>query len=215
MIDLKLCGLRTIADIDAAVGAGATHIGLVRFPPSPRHLRLDDAARLARHAESAVRVVVVTVNATDGEIDQIVEVVRPDMLQLHGKETPERCAALRERTGLGIIKALAIRDPDDLRAAEPYRGVDAFLFDAKPPEGSRLPGGNGVSFDWTILRDHAPGAPWFLSGGLHAGNVAEAVRRSGARALDLSSGIEDAPGEKSAAKIAAVGEAVRGIASER
>ena len=212
MIDLKLCGLRTEADIDAAVGAGATHIGLVRFPASPRHLPLTDAARLARHAESACRVVVVTVDATDGEIDQIAEEVRPDLIQLHGKEPPERAAAIRERTGLGVVKALAIRTADDLRAAEPYRGaVDAMLFDAKPPEGSVLPGGNGVSFDWTILRNFDPGMPWFLSGGLTADNIAEAVRQSSARALDLSSGIEDMPGEKSAAKIAAVGEAVTAL----
>ena len=212
MIDLKLCGLRTEADIDAAVGAGATHIGLVRFPPSPRHLRLVDAARLARHAESSCRVVVVTVNADDGEIDQIAEEVRPDLIQLHGKETPERATTIRERTGIATIKALAVRDPADLEKADAYRGtVNALLFDAKAPEGSTLPGGNGVSFDWTMLRDYDPAMPWFLAGGLTADNLVDAVRQSGARALDLSSGIEDAPGEKSASRIAAVGEAVQAL----
>ena len=212
MIELKLCGLRTEADIDAAVGAGATHVGLVRFPPSPRHLRLADAACLARHAESAVRIVVVTVNADDGEIDQIAEEVRPDLIQLHGKETSERAAAITERTGIGTIKAIAVRERADLDRAQPYVGaVQAFLFDAKAPEGSNLPGGNGVSFDWTMLQGFDPGAPWFLAGGLTADNLADAVRQSGARALDLSSGIEDAPGVKSLHKIAAVGEAVVGL----
>ena len=207
MIDLKLCGLRDPAHIDAAVGAGATHIGLVRFARSPRHVSMDEAAALADHARGRAQVVVVTVNADDGEIDALIARVRPDMVQLHGAEAPERAAALRER--VPVIKAMAVRTRADLARADAYAPrVDALLLDARPPEGSDLPGGNGVGFDWSILRGFAPPVPWFLSGGLNADNVAEAIR-SGARALDLSSGIEDAPGVKSLARIRAVGEAVR------
>ena len=209
MIDaLKFCGLSSEHDVDAAVAAGATHIGLMRFPKSPRHLRIDRAAALARHAEGAARVVVVTVDATDGEIAQIVDEIAPDMIQLHGRETPERVRAIGKRWNVGVIKAIGIRTADDLAASEDYAEVvDALLYDAKPPEGADLPGGNGVGFDWSILRGHEPGVRWFLAGGLHAGNVAEAIQMSSARALDLSSGIEDAPGRKSAAKMAAVGDA--------
>ena len=213
MIDaLKLCGLKTTHDVDAAVAAGATHVGLVRFPKSPRHLRIDEAAALARHAESAVRTVVVTVDAPDGEIEQIVDEIAPDMIQLHGHESPERAREVMERWSVGVIKAIGVRTADDLAKADDYLEIaDALLFDAKPPEGADLPGGNGVGFDWSILKDHDPGLRWFLAGGIHAGNLTEAVERSGARALDLSSGVEDAPGVKSAAKIAAVGDAVRGL----
>ena len=213
MLDaLKLCGLRTTHDVDAAIAAGATHVGLVRFPKSPRHLRMSDAAALARHAESAARTVVVTVDATNGEIEQIVDEIAPDMIQLHGSEPPERAREVANHWNVGVIKAIGVRSADDLAAAEDYVDcVDALLFDAKPPEGADLPGGNGIGFDWTILKDHEPGVRWFLAGGLNAENLAEAVGKSGARALDLSSGVEEAPGVKSGARIAAVGEAVRSI----
>ena len=212
MIMLKMCGLGTRDDVDAAVAAGASHVGLVRFPKSPRHLKMTEAAALARHAEGAARTVVVTVDATDGEIAQIVDEIAPDLIQLHGRESPERAAMVARRWNVGVVKALPVREADDLARAGDYAdAVDWLLFDAKAPEGADLPGGNGEAFDWTLLRGFEPGVRWFLAGGLHAGNVAEAVKRSGARALDLSSGIEDAPGVKSAARMAAVGEAVRGL----
>lgn len=207
MIDLKLCGLREPAHIDAAVAAGATHVGLVRFPRSPRHVSLDEATALADHARGRVQIVVVTVNADDDEVDAILARVRPDMLQLHGSETPERAVGLRVR--VPVMRACAIRTRDDLaRAAAFASHADALLLDAKPPEGSDLPGGNGVGFDWSLLDGFAPRVPWFLSGGLNADNVADALR-AGAPALDLSSGIEDAPGVKSPTRIRAVGDAVR------
>ena len=209
MTDLKLCGLHEPTHIDAAVAAGATHVGLVRFPPSPRHVVLDEAKTLAAHARKRAKVVVVTVNADDDEIRALLDRIRPNMLQLHGRETPERAAALRER--VPVMKAIAVRTHADLaRAADYAPHVDALLLDAKPPKGSDLPGGNGVGFDWSILLGFDPGVPWFLSGGLNAANIGEAIR-TGAPGLDLSSGIEDAPGVKSIARIRAVGEAVRAV----
>ena len=212
MITLKMCGLRTRDDVDAAVAAGASHVGLVRFPKSPRHLKMFEAAALARHAEGAARTVVVTVDATDGEIAQIVDEVAPDLIQLHGRESPERAVMVGRRWNVGVVKALPVREAADLARAGDYaEAVDWLLFDAKAPEGADLPGGNGEAFDWTLLRGFDPGVRWFLAGGLHAGNIAEAVEASGASALDLSSGIEDAPGVKSAARMAAVGTAARAL----
>ena len=209
MIDLKLCGLREPDHVDAAIAAGATHIGLVRFVPSPRHVALDGAAALAERARGRVGIVVVTVDADDEAVDAILDRIRPDMLQLHGKERPERAAELRAR--VPVMKAIAVRELDDLaRAADYERSIDALLLDAKAPKGSVLPGGNGVGFDWAILHGFRPAVPWFLSGGLGADNVVEAAG-TGADGLDLSSGIETAPGVKSAERIAAVGSALRGL----
>ena len=207
---LKMCGLRRTEEIDAAAAAGATHVGFIRFPKSPRHLRMDAAAALARHAESAVRTVVVTVDAPDADIEAIVSTIRPDMIQLHGSESVERVAEIKARFDVGIVKAVPVRRAPDLELARGYEQlVDALLFDAKAPEGSDLPGGNGTSFDWTLLEGFRSGVPWFLSGGLDAGNLGEAMALTGARSLDLSSGIEDEPGIKSLSKIAAVGDAMR------
>ena len=205
MIALKLCGLREPTHVDAAIAAGATHIGLVRFPRSPRHVSLDEAALLAERARGRAAVVVVTVDPTDAEVDALLQRVRPDVLQLHGRETPERARGIRAR--VPVWKAIGARERVDLAAADGY-DVDALLIDAKAPKGSDLPGGNGVGFDWSVLSGFAPAVPWFLSGGLNAGNVARAAG-TGANGLDLSSGIEDAPGANSAAKIAAVGAALR------
>ena len=214
-LELKLCGLRESVHVDAAIRAGATHIGLVRFPRSPRHVSLDEGTALARQAGGRAKVVVVTVDATDDEIARIVDWIAPDMIQLHGRETPERVADVRRSTGLPVIKASAIRDADDLTRSMAYATVaDALLLDARPPEGSNLPGGNGVGFDWRLLEGFAPDVPWFLSGGLRAENVVAAATTA-ASGLDLSSGIEDAPGQKSIARIEAVGRALRAVRDDR
>ncbi|WP_349358758.1 phosphoribosylanthranilate isomerase [Stappia sp.] len=194
---IKICGLKTDEALDAALDAGAEMVGLVFFEKSPRHVDLATAARLGDRARGRADIVVLTVDADDALLDEIVHAVRPDWLQLHGGESPERCAALRARHGIRVMKALGVSGADDLARATPYVGhVDRLLFDAKPPKGADLPGGNGVSFDWRILRDLVPGVPLMLSGGLDAARVGEAIRVSGLDAVDVSSGVERARGEK-------------------
>ena len=188
---IKICGLKTEHALEAALAAGAEMIGLVFFEKSPRHVDLETAVKLADRARGRVEVVVLTVNADDALIDAIVASVRPDWLQLHGHESAKRCADLGTRHPVRIMKALGVSDPRDLDAAAPYVGVvDRVLFDAKPPKQSVLPGGNGVSFDWRILQGLDLGVPLMLSGGLEPGNV------SGVDAIDVSSGVERARGEK-------------------
>ena len=185
-----------------AIEAGADRIGFVFFPKSPRHLTLERARMLAREAAGRAEIVVLTVDADDAAIEAIIAAVAPAWLQLHGNETPERAAAVRQRFGIPVMKAMGVSGADDIPRALPYAGVaDAILFDAKPPRGATLPGGNGVAFDWTLLR----GAPagYMLSGGLSPENVADAVRVTGATAVDVSSGVESAPGVKDADKIRA------------
>jgi phosphoribosylanthranilate isomerase len=195
--DLKICGLKTPEVVSAVLDGGATHIGFIFFPKSPRHVGVEEAGRLRQAAKGRAQVVAVTVDADDEYLAQIVEHVRPDILQLHGQETPERVKILKERFGLPVIKAFAIRNFDDLEAITPYKGVaDRFLFDAKPPKGSELPGGNGVSFDWDLLSKLDGDVDYMLSGGLNAGNIAQALVRTGAQAIDVSSGVEAQAGEK-------------------
>ena len=197
----KFCGLTTPGDVDAAVRAGASHVGLVFFPRSPRHLSLARAAELAARVPPGVARVALTVDADDAALDAILEAVPVDLLQMHGAEPPERTAALRAR--VPVMKALGVRGAADLDAVEAYAGsVDMLLVDAKPPPGA-LPGGNGLAFDWTLLAGRSWPVPWMLAGGLHAGNVAEAVRATGAPFVDVSSGVEAAPGIKDPARIAA------------
>jgi phosphoribosylanthranilate isomerase len=207
---VKICGLNAADAIAAA--AGADFAGFVFFPRSPRHVSPATAAALAAGLPPRVQRVAVTVDADDDLVAGIVAALRPDLIQLHGREPPARAAALRARFGLRVIKALQVGEPADLDAADAYaETVDWFLFDARPPaRAGALPGGNAVSFDWTMLAGREMARPWFLSGGLDAGNVREAIAASGARAVDVSSGVESAPGRKDPDRIAAFLAAARG-----
>ncbi|OEI83919.1 phosphoribosylanthranilate isomerase [Brucella sp. BO3] len=196
-LDIKICGLKTPEAVAAALDGGATHIGFIFFPKSPRHITPDAAARLRAAATGRAVAVAVTVDADDETLDEIVKTVRPDMLQLHGGETPERVRFVKARYNLPVMKAFSIREAGDLEAIAPYRGIaDRFLFDAKPPKGSELPGGNGISFDWNLLAALDADIDYMLSGGLNADNIAEALLKTGAPGIDISSGVECAPGEK-------------------
>ncbi|GAA0596879.1 phosphoribosylanthranilate isomerase [Paenochrobactrum glaciei] len=217
--DLKICGLKTPEAVSAVLEGGATHIGFIFFPKSPRHIGVEEAGCLRVAAQGRAQVVAVTVDADDDYLAEIVNHVRPDILQLHGQETPERVKLLKERFGLPVIKAFAIRNFDDLEAIKPYKGIaDRFLFDAKPPKGSELPGGNGVSFDWELLTKLDGDVDYMLSGGLNAGNIAQALVQTGAQAIDVSSGVEARAGEKDVRLIEeflqAVGEAKAMAASQ-
>jgi phosphoribosylanthranilate isomerase len=214
--DIKICGLSTPETFRAALDGGASHVGFIFFPPSPRHVAPREAAALRPAAGGRAAVVAVTVDAADALLDEIVATVQPDMLQMHGRETPERVAEAKRRWGLPVIKALSVREPGDLAAVEAYEGVaDRFLFDAKPPQDAALPGGNGVSFDWRLLSGFRSSTPWFLSGGLHAGNVAEALGATRPPGVDISSGVETAPGRKDVGLIDAFLAAVRAAAMPR
>ena len=194
---IKICGLSTNDSIDAVVAGGASHIGMIFFAKSPRHVGLEQARSLSEHAGNRIEKVAVSVNADDSYLDQIYEAVNPDMLQLHGSESAERVEELKKRYGLPVMKAIPISSPSDFEKMTPYLGfADMFLFDAKPPEGSDLPGGNGVAFDWEIMDALPKDVPYLLSGGLDASNVCQALERSGANAVDISSGVESSPGVK-------------------
>ena len=217
MVQAKICGITDPQALSAALTHGATHVGFVFFPPSPRHLDLAQARDLAARVPvgRAVRVALV-VDADDDMLDGLLAEAPIDMLQLHGKETPERCAAIRARTRLPVMKAIGVAEADDLARARPYEQVcDQLLFDAKPKpgEGRGLPGGNAVAFDWTILRGARFAVPWMLAGGLTPDNVATAIRLTSAPGVDTSSGVEDAPGRKSAERIRRFLEACRGVAA--
>ncbi len=205
---IKICGLSTAAAIDAARDKGATHLGFIFFPKSPRHVSVELAAALSARAQPA-QTVAVTVNASDDMLDEIVATMKPDWLQLHGSESPERIAELRARYELGIIKALAVRDQDDLAKVALYDGhVDLLLLDAKPPKGSELPGGNGVSFDWSLLTGLVTTTPILLSGGIDTNSAAVAMEHvrdatNSIIGLDVSSGVESQPGVKNIGKIEA------------
>ncbi|WP_428698903.1 phosphoribosylanthranilate isomerase [Stappia sp.] len=213
---VKICGLSTEETLRAALEAGADMIGLVFFPKSPRNVSLETAAGLAERARGKAEIVVLTVDADDALVDAIVAGVRPDWLQLHGHESPERCAELKARHGLRIMKALGVTSAGDLAAATPYvPHVDRLLFDARPPKGAELPGGNGVSFDWRILKGLDLGVPLMLSGGLDTATVGEAIRIGGVRDVDVSSGVESARGVKDAELVRAFVAAARaGIADQ-
>ncbi|KGF67969.1 N-(5'-phosphoribosyl)anthranilate isomerase [Hoeflea sp. BAL378] len=208
---IKICGLSTPEAVDRAADLKADMAGFIFFPKSPRHVAVGTAAELAARARArGLETVAVSVDMDDAGLDEIVATVRPDWLQLHGEESPERVSALKARFGLPVMKALAIREAPDLEAIAPYIGVaDRFLFDAKPPKGSDLPGGNGVSFDWRLLARLDEGLDYMLSGGLTKDNVGEALTISGAPGIDVSSGVESAPGVKDLAMIDAFVRAVR------
>ena len=210
MIQAKICGLTTPGTLDAALDGGAAYVGLVCFPKSPRHLPLDAAALLADRARRRTRVVVVTVDPEDALLAEIGRTVRPDFLQLHGHEAPDRAEAVRRLTGAGVIKALPISGLGDFAAVADWETVaDHLMFDARPPKDAVLPGGVGAAFDWSLMTGRAFARPWFLAGGLTPENVAEAVRITCAPLVDVSSGVESAPGVKDAGRIAAFLAAVR------
>ena len=203
-IRVKICGLRTPADVTAVAQAGAAYAGFVFFAKSPRNVTLPEARLAALAAPPGLAKVALMVDADDATLDAIVEAVPLDMLQLHGHETPDRVAQVRARYGLPVMKAIGLADEGDLPAIFEFSTVaDQILIDAKPPRGADLPGGNGLSFDWRLLAGRRWLRPWMLAGGLTAENVAEAVRLTGARQVDVSSGVESAPGVKDAARIAA------------
>ena len=209
-VSVKICGLKSEDMIDAAIQGGASHVGFIFFAKSPRNLAPEAAAKLAAHARGRAKTVAVSVNAEDGALDTIVSTVEPDILQLHGSESPQRVTEIKRRHGLPVMKAFALRQQGDLDRIEPYRGVaDSFLFDAKPPEGSELPGGNGVAFDWRILSRLDGDVDYMLSGGLNAQNVGSALAQTHAGAIDISSGVESAPGVKDVGLIEEFFEAVR------
>lgn len=201
---VKICGLRAPAHVAAAAEAGAAYVGFVFFATSPRNIAISDAAALALSVPDGVAKVALTVNATDAELDAVTGAVPLDMLQLHGAESPARVAEVKARYGLPVMKALGVADRADLAALDLYQTVaDQILVDAKPPKGAALPGGNGLAFDWTLLLGRVWRKPWMLAGGLTPDNVAQAVRSTNARQVDVSSGVETAPGVKDEALIRA------------
>jgi phosphoribosylanthranilate isomerase len=207
---IKICGLSTPETVGAAIQAGATHIGFVHFAKSPRHVAPDQIRALSAAIPAYVQRVAVVVDPTDEILAELVATGALSAFQLHGKETPERAAAIRARFGLPVWKAISVKTRADIDAANAYAGAaDLLLFDAKTPDGAALPGGMGLRFDWTLLQGTPIAAPWGLSGGLSIDNVAEAIRITGAPLVDVSSGVESAPGIKSVDKIMAFCKAVQ------
>ena len=201
-IDVKICGLNAPGAVKAASAGGAKYVGFVFFPKSPRYVKPATAAELGGYAKPGILKVGLVVDADDELLAEIVASAHLDRLQMHGRETPERVAEVRRRFGLGVIKALPVAGPADVAAAHAYEEVaDMLLFDARPPEGADRPGGNALTFDWNLLAAERWRRPWMLAGGLTATNLVEAVQRSQAQAVDVSSGVEDRPGVKNVLKI--------------
>lgn len=197
MTEVKICGLTTPRTLDAALEGGAAYVGAVIFPPSPRHIEPEAAAHLFAPARGRAAVVAVVVDPDDTLLRRIAGTLKPDFIQLHGQEDAARAAQVRALTGAGIIKALPIRDEADLAQTGHWAdAADLLLFDARPPKGANLPGGMGHSFDWSLMRDRELPEKWFLAGGLDASNVGEALRMTAAPLVDISSGVERAPGVK-------------------
>ena len=195
--EVKICGLKTPEAVDAALAGGADYIGLVFFPRSPRHVDIKTGLRLADLARGQAKVVALFVDPEDRAFDSIVEQVQPDMIQLHGDESAPRVKEIRKRCGVPVIKAIRVGSAVDVKRAQRYDdAADLILFDAKAPPGAAIPGGNGLTFDWHALDGIKDRMKFMLSGGLNAENVAEAIRLTGARAVDVSSGVESAPGVK-------------------
>lgn len=204
MAEVKICGIKDEASLDAAIAGGATYVGLVFFPKSPRHLKLEQAAALSQRARGRARIVAVTVNAEPDLLQAVVEAARPDFFQLHGTESPAQVTQITSTHQTRVIKAISIATSADLQGAEAFAPIaDMFLFDAKPPAGAVLPGGNGTAFDWTLLRGYRAPRPWLLSGGLDPENVGRAIAEAEAPGVDVSSGVERAPGVKDEGKILA------------
>ena len=207
----KICGLSTLEAVRAAVDGRASHVGFMFFPKSPRNIAPDAAGRLAPPARAAgVKVVAVTVDPTDNEVDAIVAGLAPDLIQLHGHERPARVREIAQRSGRGIIKVVPVGEAADVDAASAYDGlVDHLMFETKPPKDAERPGGRGVPFDWTLLAGRRFQRPWMLAGGLDPWNVGEAIGASGAPMVDVSSGVERGPGLMDPALITAFLDAVR------
>jgi len=194
---VKICGLSTRETLDAALDAGADMVGFVFFPPSPRHIRLETARELGRQARDRAQKVALTVDADDATLAAIIEALQPDILQLHGHETPARVAEIKRKFDREVMKALPVERAADLAILPDYASLaDRILFDARPPKGATRPGGLGAVFDWHLLENLDLKLPFMVSGGLHAGNVAEAIRVTRAHGVDISSGVERAPGVK-------------------
>lgn len=210
-IRVKVCGLTRTEDVAAAAAAGASFLGLVFHPASPRAVTAERARELALGAPVGTAKVALLVDPDDATLDALTGSVPLDMVQLHGRETPERVASIRARAGLPIIKAVGVRTAEDLPALDAAAEVaDMVLVDAKPPQGADRPGGHGLPFDWRLIANRRWPVPWFLAGGLTPGNVADAIALTGATHVDVSSGVEQAPGEKDADKIAAFVAAAEG-----
>ncbi|EGD59166.1 Phosphoribosylanthranilate isomerase [Novosphingobium nitrogenifigens DSM 19370] len=208
---VKICGINDSDALDATIRARADFIGLVFFAKSPRHVEPDKAAMLAARSAGRTTIVGLFVDPEPDYLARVMASVPLDRIQLHGKETPAQAAAIAARHGVPVWKALGVKKREDLLAADAYAGaVERVLFDAKPPEGADLPGGTGLRIDWAILKGARPAVPWMLAGGLDPLNVAEALSVTGAPAVDVSSGVEQAPGVKDAARIAAFCAAARG-----
>lgn len=209
-IRVKICGLTEARDVAAAVAAGAAYVGFVFFEKSPRHVGIEAARALAIEVPPGVAKVALTVDTEDAALDALCAAVPLDMLQLHGRESPERVAQVKARYGLPVMKAIGVAGAADLAAIDAYASVaDQLLIDAKPPPGATRPGGNALAFDWRLIEGRDWPLPWLLAGGLTPENVAQAVARTGARQVDVSSGVEAAPGQKDAARIRAFIEAAR------
>lgn len=205
-VSIKICGLTDAASVRAVIDARADYAGFVYFPDSPRHLELGKAAEFKSRLPDTIRSVSVLVDPDEALLAQVKSILKPDYIQLHGKETPQRLREIRQSyPSLKIIKALRIRSADDVAQAGAFAdSADMLLFDAKPPElPGMLPGGNGLAFDWALLKNRQFPLPWFLSGGLQPENVADAIRATGAQMVDVSSGVERAPGIKDASLISA------------
>ncbi|HKQ10802.1 MAG TPA: phosphoribosylanthranilate isomerase [Rhizomicrobium sp.] len=203
-VAVKICGITSSGAIDAAAGAGAVYGGLVFHPHSPRHVTFEQAQALADHMRGRLKIVALIADMDDAGIESLLKTVRPDFLQLHGSESVKRTAEIRARFGLPVIKALPVAEPSDLAAVADYeKAADMLMFDARPPKAALRGGGHGAAFDWKILEGRSFTKPWFLAGGLTPENVARAVSLSGAKQVDVSSGVESAPGVKDAARIRA------------
>ncbi len=213
--NVKICGLKTPATMAVALEAGADFVGLVFFPPSPRTLKMEDAKLLAEMARGQAKIVVLTVDPDDALVDAIAVQLRPDIIQLHGSETPARAATIKQRTRCAVMKAVKVATAVDAETAFAYAAPDGpcdmVLFDAKAPKDAVLPGGNGLTFDWRALEGIAGRLDYMVSGGLTPDNVADAIRLTGAGAVDVSSGVESAPGIKDAARIRAFLQAAKAV----
>jgi phosphoribosylanthranilate isomerase len=202
-VEVKICGLSTLATLDAALDAGADLIGLNFYPKSPRFVTIETAAELAKRARGRAKIAAVIVDAPDPLIVEIAAKVHPDLYQCHGSESPERVEAIAHLTGKPVIKAIKVKDHADVASARAYHGKAAIMFDTKAPETliDALPGGNGLSFDWSLLNEGKWSDQFILSGGLNPENVADAIRATGAAIVDVSSGVERAPGIKDPVRI--------------
>ncbi|RPE67358.1 phosphoribosylanthranilate isomerase [Pacificibacter maritimus] len=207
---VKICGINSQQSSEAAVAAGAQYLGFVFFPKSPRNVSLELARDLALDVPVGVAKVALVVNSTDEALDQLTDTVPIDILQLHGSEDLERVKAIRARYGLPVMKAVGVSSPQDVKALDAYGLVsDQVLVDAKAPKGAALPGGNGLAFDWRLISKRGWNAPWMLAGGLTPENVVQAIQLTGAKQVDVSSGVESAPGVKDPKKIKAFIDAIR------